>query len=299
MQLGLGVSEAEKGTAAKGFSKYVDYLMVAPGAIWIIIFLFIPIAIVIITSFYTLVGYTPQPIFTLKNYMLIFSSKTYIEIILYSLKLAFQVTAICFALGFPAAYYMATRIKSDATKTILLLVMLIPFWIDWTVRTIAWYPILGQLGLINYVLLSIGMIKQPSTLFMQSELGATLAMIEAYVLFMIAPIFLSMNKIDRGYIQAAESLGANRFRAFYEVVWKMSLPGVAIGWLFVFVMAISDFATPSILGGTIQTIGKSVAYSIGILNWPLAGAFATILIIITFVIIYIILKLVDVKSMVF
>lgn len=281
------------------FSKYADYLMVAPGVTWIIIFLFLPIGIVIITSFYTLVGYTPQPIFTLENYMIIFTSPTYVQIILFSLKLAFQVTAIAFAIGFPAAYFIATRIKSDATKTLIILIMLIPFWIDWTVRTIAWYPLLGQVGLINYVLMSVGILKQPSTLFLMSEFSATLAMVEAYVLFMVAPIFLSMNKIDRGYIEAAESLGANRFRAFYEIVWKMSLPGVAIGWLFVFVMSISDFATPSLLGGVVQTIGRSTAYSVGILNWPLAGAFATILIIITFTIIYIILKLVDIKSMVF
>jgi len=280
-------------------SRKADYLMVFPAVIWMAIFLFIPIIIIIVTSFYTLVGYTPQPIFTLKNYATVLFAPHYQSIILFTLKLAFQVTAVCFIIGFPAAYFMATRIKSNAVQTLIILVLLIPFWIDWTVRTIAWYPLLGKIGLINMVLMSTGLVSEPLGMLMQSEFSATLAMVEAYLLFMIAPIFLSMNRIEPGYIQAAESLGANRFRAFYEVIWKLSLPGVAIGWMFVFVMGMADFATPNLLGGTIQTIGGSTAYAVGILNWPLAGAFGAVLIIITFAVVFIILKLVDVRSMLF
>lgn len=275
-----------------------DYLPVIPAIVWVIVFLLIPVLIMVIMSFYTLVASVPKPIFTLENYLTIFTSPVYIQIILYSLKLSFQVAAICFAIGFPVAYFMAIKLKNDNVKTLLILIMLIPFWIDWTIRTMAWYPILGRMGLVNYALMSLGIIQEPLDMF-QNEFSTTVAMVEAYVLFMIAPIFLSMNKIEHGLIQAAESLGASKFRAFYEIVCKMSLPGVAIGWLFVFVMSIADFATPSILGGTIQTIGRSIAYATAILNWPLAGAFSTILIALIFAIIYLILKLVDIKGMVF
>jgi putative spermidine/putrescine transport system permease protein len=250
-------------------------------------------------SFYTLVNGMPTPAFSLENYVTLFTSWVYAQVIVTSVRIALEVTLVSFLIGFPTAYFMATVIKNDSTKTLFLMVMLVPFWIDWTIRTMAWFPILGTNGLVNYALESWGITKAPLNIF-QNEFAAVVAMVEAYVLFMIAPIFLSMNRIERGLLQAAESLGASRFRTFYEVVWKLSLPGVAIGWLFVLIMSLSDFATPGILGGPeTQTIGRSIAYSTGVLNWPLAGAYSTILIVLIFVMVLLIFKLVDVKSMIF
>ena len=276
------------------------YLTLAPGVIWVALFLIVPLGFVTLISFYTPVGAAGfKPVLTIGNYVTIFTNPTNIGILLLTLRLSLTVTAICIVLAYPVAYFLATKIKNEAHQTLLLIFMLIPFWIDWTVRMLAWYPILGRMGIINALFVQIGALKEPSDLFIFNELSATFVMIQSYVLFMIAPIFLSMIKIDRSMLEAADTLGADKLRAFYHVTFKMSLPGIVIGSVFVFVMTMADFATPRLLGGFIQTIGLSIAYQMGVLNWPLAAAFSTIFLALTVAIVYLMFRVVDIKRMIF
>jgi len=278
----------------------LGYLMLAPAVIWVVLFLIVPLVVVLVISFYTPVGAAGfVPVLTFDNYIRIFFSPTYVGILLLTLRLSLTVVAACVVLAYPAAYFLAMKIRDEARKTILLVAMLIPFWIDWTVRMLAWWPILGRLGVINAALLYIGVLKEPSDLFIFNEMSATFVLIQSYVLFMIAPIFLSMIKMDPSMLEAAETLRANKLQSFYHITFKMSLPGVIIGCVFVFVMTMADFATPRLLGGFIQTIGLSIAYQMGVLNWPLATAFATVLMTVTVLVVYGMFRVVDIKRMLF
>ncbi|MFQ5762147.1 MAG: ABC transporter permease [Candidatus Bathyarchaeia archaeon] len=280
-----------------------EYVMLAPSVVWIAVFLIIPVIILTVMSFYTLglKGGMPVilPELTVENYIQIFTNPVNLSIIVFTVTLSLLVTALCILIAYPAAYFFAIKIKSPAIKTLILLLLLPYLWIDYTARTIAWFPILGVSGMANYVLMGLGVLNEPSSIFFFNEFSATLVMTQTYVLFMVFPIFLSMAKIDPTLLHAAETLGANRRQAFYNVTFRMSLPGLVVGCIFVFVFAMADFATPRLLGGTIQTAGLSIAYLMGVLSWPLATAFATVLIGITLGVVYLFFRIADVKSMVF
>ena len=116
---------------------------------------------------------------------------------------------------------------------------------------------------------------------------------------MVAPIYFALAKIDRTIVEAAGTLGASRLKSFYHIIFKMSAPGVVIGIIFVFISAMSDFATPRIVGGYLVTIGLNIAYQVSITNWPLASALAMLVVVIILFFIFIMLKIVDIKRMIF
>jgi len=275
------------------------YLLALPGLILSILFLIIPIIFDLIISFYTYESGQVISKFTLENYIKLFSSQIYLGNILYTIRLASIVTAACLALGYPVAYLMAMHIKGEENKLILILLFLLPWWIDYTVRSIAWIPVLGREGVINKILMGLRILNQPSGAFLFNEVSAIIVMIQANLLFMIGPIFFSLAKIDKSFLEAAETLGASKLRAFYHIVFKMSTPGIIIGIIFVFIAAMADFATPRLIGGYITTIGLNIANQVAVLNWPFAGAISIILLMITLGLIVVMLKIVDIKQMIF
>lgn len=278
----------------------LDILMAAPGLVWVGLFLIVPMIIVSVMSFYTYSGGRYIAEFTTENYAKILMDPVNAGIFLFTLRLSLTITVMTLVLGYPVAYFLAMKVKNESNKMVLLLLFIVPFWIEWTTRTIAWLPLLGRYGVLNTSLMGGGIISEPSTLLLFSEFSATLVMIQNYVLFMIAPIFLSMLKMDPTLLQAAETLGADRLRAFYNVTFKMSLPGVVVGCIFVFVISTGDFATPRVLGGVIFSIGQVIlSQTLTAVNWPLASAYSTILIAITLGVIYLLLRIVDIRRVLF
>ena len=177
--------------------------------------------------------------------------------------------------------------------------MIIPFWVDFTTKLMAWFPILGTNGIINYSLLSLGIINEPTSLFILSPTAATIVMLQTYVLFMIAPILLGLGNVDYDIYNAAETLRASRLQIFRHITLPLSRPGIVIGSSFVFVMTMGDFVTPRVLGGSMQTIGILVAMQSSLLNWPLASALATVIIIVTLIVVLTLFKIVNVGKLVF
>lgn len=280
-----------------------NYLLLIPGLAWVGLFLFVPIIFLLVMSFYTAIGGGGVgghigyiPILTLANYIYIFSTPAYLEVMRGTIQLCLTQTFLCFIVGYPAAYALALSIKSTRYKTVLFLLMLIPFWIDWTIRTIAWYPILGVKGFLNYLLVSSGIVSEPVEAFLFSTTSLQMVWTQAYTLFMIAPIYLTLIRLDPILLQAAQSLGANRLKTFYHIVFKMSLPGVVIGCVFVFVMSLADYATPRLIGGGIATLGKVTWDLQSQLFWPYASALALVILALSFAIVWLMLRVVDVKS---
>lgn len=268
-------------------------------AIWIVLFLFVPLGIIFTFSFYenTPTGFLPN--LTLENYLTVFNSATYTNILAFTVGTSLLITVASLVLGYPVAYFLAMKIRNDNTRLMLILILIVPFWIDFTTKLMAWFPILGSRGIINYALLSAGLVEQPIDAFILSPTAAIIVMTQTYMLFMIAPILLGLGTVDPFVFQAAESLGAGRFQIFRHVTLPLSRPGIVIGSAFVFVMAMGDFVTPRVLGGAMQTIGLLVALQAGFLNWPLAGALATVLIGISLVVVFLLFKLVNIGKMVF
>jgi putative spermidine/putrescine transport system permease protein len=253
------------------------YLLVLPALIWTLIFLIGPLLEIALMSFYTPIQLSYVPIFTLSNYVQTFTDPTVQASIALTLEYSTIVAVASVLLAFPAAYFMANKIQSQTLKTAILVALIIPFWIDWTIRTISWIPMLGTEGIVNDILIGLHILSKPSPLFLYSDFATVLVMIQSYVVFVIGPIFLALAKIDPILYEAAAACGANRIKQFYNITLRLSLPGVAIGAAFVFVASMGDWATPKVIGRIATTAGQFIYNSQVYLNWPLASAVSVVI----------------------
>lgn len=264
-------------------------------------FIIVPLLYGVVVSFYKTVAGRPfEEVFTLANYGEVI--KAYGWALGKTMQMCALLTVITLVIAFPAAYFMAVKIKSERVKTLLLFMLLIPFWVDWSARTMAWYPILGERGFINMLISWIsnflGLTFQPIKLIFTSY-AILIAWIQLYVLFMIVPIYLSFLKMDPILISAAETLGANKLQVFYHIIFKMALPGIAIGSIYVFSMSMADYATPAIVGGGFLTLGAVIAMLMAYLNWPLAIATSIVQLAAIFVVLLLILRVIDIKKVLY
>jgi putative spermidine/putrescine transport system permease protein len=273
------------------------YILVLPALTWTLIFLIGPLVQIVVMSFYTPVQLSYVPIFTLSNYVKAFTNPTAQASILLTLEYSTIVAGVSVLLAYPVAYFLANKIQSQTLKTALLVALIIPFWIDWTIRTISWIPMLGTNGILNGVLMGLHILSEPSPLFLYSDFATVLVMIQSYVVFVIGPIFLALAKIDPILYEAAAASGANRIKQFYHITLRLSLPGVAIGAAFVFVSSMGDWATPKVIGRIATTAGQFIYNSQVYLNWPFASAVSVIITGIALIIVIVLFTAVNLRQL--
>ena len=221
--------------------------LAAPGVLWLVVFMVLPVLFMVIVSFWSSGYYGTKPDFTLKNYLKLFQSPLYSGQLLKTLRIGFEAMALSLVLSYPIAYLLSRA--RGSMKLALLLLLFLPFWASYVVRAFVWLPILGRNGVINTFLIHIGVIDQPLDWLLYNEGAVLLGLVYVYTLFMTLPIYLSLDKIDPRLIEAAADLGARPFRIFWEVLWPLSRPGVISGCIMVFLLTMSAFVTPQLLGG--------------------------------------------------
>jgi putative spermidine/putrescine transport system permease protein len=254
---------------------------IAPGTIWLILFLIAPLIMIVLVSVWqrTPVGFEAFS-FTGEAYGRIFDTSVYLDTLKDTIIRAIIVTALCILIGYPIAYYLARCVKTVKFQIALFIIVLAPFWVAYVVRIVAWLPVLGRQGVINYFLVEVlGVVGEPIDALFYSTFAVTLALVQLYVLFMVTPIFFQLATLDNAAVEAARDLGATPAKVFREVVLPLSLPGVLIGCIFVFVLVMGEFATVRIIGGgTIQSVGTLVYDYYKLPDLPAAAAGATILV---------------------
>ena len=279
--------------------RHRSYLLLIPGLVLSVIFLVLPLAIMVVVSFYTTAasptGYLP--IFTVENYIAFFTSPQTPILLVNTFSLAFIAAIICFIFGFPLAYFLTFHIKNARFKNYVITLLIVPFLIDWSIRTVAWIAILGKGGIVNFSLMSLGIIKEPLEELLFSRNTLYIIWLQTYVVFMMFPIYLAMNRIDPDLINAAKVLKAPPLRVVYDVIFKLSLPGIMAGFIFVFVSTLGDFITPNLWAGGVQTIGLSISRYAANFLWPYASVLSTMLLIIAVIIMYIAFKVVNIKKL--
>jgi len=284
-------------------AKITNYVMLLPGLISCLVFLIVPLAMIVSMSFSTYattsVPGSAEGALTFENYVKFFTSPQTPIIFLNTFGMAFFTCFVVFLFAYPVAYIMNFKIKSNIVKNYTLWFLTVPFLIDWTIRTVAWIPILGESGVINYILMSTGITSRPLTELLFTRYTLMIIWLQSYVLFMVFPISLALGRIDPDLIAAAKVLKAPPWRVFYDIVFKLSLPGVVCGFIFVFVSILGDFVTPGLWAGGLQTMGLSIAWYSGHFVWPYASALSTILLVVALVILYILLKVVDIKKLIY
>ncbi len=244
------------------------------------IFSLIPLLFVFVVSFlqHDFLNLMKLP-FTLKNYFAAFNT-AYAQVLLTSLETSSLTSLICLIIGYPFAYYIA-RIKHNQIRTLLLLLVIIPFWTSSLIRTYAMLVILKAKGIVNTVLLALGIIHQPIQL-LYSDVAVLVGLVYNLLPFMILPLYAVMEKLDDRYIEAARDLGANRVTIFLKVILPLTMPGIIAGINLVFLPAMTLFYIQTILGGAKSyLVGNLIeSHFLGITNWPMGAAISVLLLIV-------------------
>ena len=223
----------------------------------------------------------------LKNYLSIFSDggngpTIYVEAYKASLKYAALTTLLCLMIGYPFAYFLA-RCQPSIRPVLLMLVML-PFWTSFLLRIAAWKGILADQGVLNNLLLWLGVIKEPMVM-LYTDVSMLVGMTYVYLPFMILPLYANLVKMDMRLLEAAHDLGASSFKAFWLITVPLSKAGIVAGCMLVFIPAVGEFVIPSLLGGAENIMIGRVVWDemFSSNNWPRASALSVVMIVLILV----------------
>ena len=251
---------------------------------WLLVFLFIPVLVVLVVSFFqpTLSGFTRE--FTLDNYRLLAGSDVFIRTLGSTIFNALITTVATFLLGFWVAYYLALVVPDLRSRFALFIIALAPFFTSFLIRSIAWIPMMGREGLLNTALLNSGVISQPLDFLLFSDFAVRVAMVQLYLLFMVSPIFFSLASIEPAILEAARDSGAGWWAILTEILLPLARPGVIIGAVFVFVLSMGEFATVRLIGGgKTSSVGLGIQNFVTYIQFPQAAAAASVLVLVTVV----------------
>ena len=285
--------------------------LIAPATLWLVIFLVVPLGAILVFSFWTSTGFGMKPDMTVTNYADFFSKEgfftvssdnflspsVFLKTLGSTIYFTLFIMLLCLIVGYPIAYFLAMQVQTFGWQMSLFLLTMVPFWTSYLIRAVAWLPMLGRKGVINQFLMWIGAIDKPLGFLFYSEFSYTVALVQLYVVLSIGPMFFSLAKIDKAILDAARDMGATPFQIFREIIGPMSLPGVAIGMIFIFVMLMGEFASAVVVyGGKISTTGTVILNYYGTANYPFAAVNALMLMLAMMIGVIIILRIVDIRK---
>lgn len=250
------------------------YLLLSPALVILGLAILVPMALLIAMSTWSMAGFDLVMEPSLANYAAMASDPTYGTLMARSLKIAAIATTVTVILSYPIAYYVAFHVHRHKMLWIVLLTL--PFWTSYLMRIFAWRVVLGYEGVINSALLAMGMIEAPLQVFLYSQTAVTITLAHAWAAFAILPIYVSLEKIDRSYLEAAADLGDSPARRFWRITLPLSLPGVIAAFFLMFIPTVGDYVTAAMLGGPDgMMIGNMIQAMFGpINNWPMGAALA-------------------------
>lgn len=228
------------------FVREFPWFMMMPALLWQVLFFYIPCAIIVCLSFIKGCGQSLEQGFSFEYYKSLFSYE-YGIIILRSLSFAFINAIFCLICAYPVAYFLARKVKR--WKNVLLFLLMLPFWTNVIVQIYAWFFVLEQHGLLNILLLKLGLIGEP--IHMVNTMGGVfLVMAYCYLPFMIMPLYTALEKLDERLIESSYDLGANNWQTFFNVTLPLSISGIKTGFFLVFVPSFGEFVIPVLMGGS-------------------------------------------------
>jgi len=273
-----------------------SYYQAAPLALVLGVFLMLPMAVLVVVSFFDYDSVQIIPGFVLTNYRDVLGSAVTWRTYLSTLRFTAIVWAVTLVVGFWVAFYLAFVVRSRVTQLVLFLVCTIPFLTSNIIRMISWVPFLGREGLLNSLLLRLGLIHAPLEFLLFSDFAVVLAYVHLYTLFMVTPIFNTMMRIDHRLIEAAIDNGARPGQIVAHVVVPLCKPGIAIGSIFVVTLVMGDFITVRLMsGGQSASVGLMISNQISLLQYPAACANAVVLLAVVLLMIAAILRIVDIR----
>ncbi len=253
------------------------YALLSPALLFMIAGVIIPFGILITMSFWTQQGFEFDTTMTVANYQKVVDQPIYKALLVRSLYISGAATIATVLLSYPMAYYVAFHVHRH--KMIWIILMTLPFWTSYLLRVFAWKIILGFNGVINSSLMWLGLIDQPLEILLYSPLAVVITLTHAWAAFAILPIYVSLEKIDRSYLEAAADLGDGPVSRFLRITLPLSLPGVIAAMFLIFIPTVGDYITPTLLGGPDgMMIGNLIQRQFGrINNWPVGATLAILM----------------------
>ncbi len=257
--------------------------------LWLLLFFLLPFALVLKISFSSAVMAIPpyQPVFSFvdntvsvvvnfSNYLFLLSDSLYVAAYWGSVKIAFIATLVCLLIGYPMAYAMARA--SARMQLVLLLMVMLPSWTSFLIRVYAWMGILGNQGLLNNLLLWLGVISEPLKM-LNTNFAVVLGIAYAYLPFMVLPIYTNLVKLDVRLLEAASDLGCRSLTTFWAITLPLSKAGIIAGSMLVFIPAVGEFVIPELLGGPDTLMIGKVLWEEFFNNrdWPVASSLAIVM----------------------
>ncbi|WP_025026965.1 ABC transporter permease [Caldalkalibacillus mannanilyticus] len=246
-------------------------LLASPALLWLIIFAFLPMMVIVLFSFLSR-GAHGQIVyeFTLKNYIRFFEP-LYLSIVLETLSISILTTVITLIVAYPLSYYISGLPKGK--KTIWLILVMLPFWINFLIRSYAWIIILRSQGIVNTFLLSIGWIDTPLNLLYHQG-AVLLGMVYTLLPFMVLPLYVAFERVEQQHLDAAADLGASEGKAFWNITLPLTKPGILNGCVLVFVSSFGMFVVPDVLGGAKNVLLGNLIQNqfLSARDWPFGSA---------------------------
>ena len=274
-----------------------SWLLVLPGTIWMMLFVGIPLASIVLFSFWRsgFAGLVPD--YNVENYAALLGGRTFWRITLWTYEVVIMALAGVIVLAYPAAYAIWRVVRDDRWKTAVLLLCIVPFWTSYLTRTITWLPMFGREGVVNRVLFALGVIGEPLEILLYTPYSMMWGLWSLYIVFMIGPLYHSMTKIDEDVMSAAAMLGATPVRTFFHIVLPLTRPGLMAGSLFVMVLGLGEFFTERVIGGAQNPmLAGLILRQIDIFQWASASAIAVTLTVLTLVTVSAMLRLFDLRN---
>jgi len=271
-------------------SNFTFYLLIVPVLLWLVLLIVLPHIDLLISSF-KFENDDEIMVWSLNNYLAFFEDDiywlTFVKTALYSI----SVTVLAFVITFPVAFYLS-KVVSKKYGSFMTLLLLIPIWVGELVTIYGWMILLGDNGVINNFLISIGVISSPIEM-LYTDFSMTIGLVYMSMLFMIIPMISTLDSLDDSIIEAASDLGASKWRIFTQIIIPYATPGITSGSIIVFMLVIGDYVAPNILGGKDSLWFTEQIYNkfLETFNWNEGAAFGFLLLLLSSSIVWLALKL--------
>lgn len=255
------------------------YLLLSPALILMLVAITVPLVTMLVMSLWSVSGYDIDTTLSLGNYITMTEQPMYGVLIGRSLTVATYATLSTIIVCYPMAYYVAFHVKRN--KVMWMIIMTLPFWTSYLLRVFAWKVVLGYEGVLNTALMGVGLIDEPISAFLYSQTAVTLVLAHSWAAFAVLPIYLSLEKIDKTYLEAAADLGDGPVRRFMRITLPLSLPGVLAAYFMMFIPTVGDYITPAMVGGPDgMMVGNLIQANFGPMNnWPAGAALSVVMIV--------------------
>jgi ABC-type spermidine/putrescine transport system permease subunit I len=255
----------------------LDLLALLPISGWEIFFYLVPLAYLLVISFWTTKDYQLIPSWTLSNYQSVFADPLFRKAFLWSVWITMTTLLITIIVAYPFAYGLVFKIPKKY-RQLILIAIIAPFWTNYLVRVYSWQLIIGGNGVLSQALMAIGAIDTPLNV-LYTHVATRIGLLHFLVTVMILNLYSTLDNVDRSLIEAASDLGAGPLKCFFWITFPLSLPGLAIGTMFVFIFSFTDFIAPSVLGGGTKPVFSQMIVDAAhwTANYPMASALSVVM----------------------